>query len=97
MADAVERLLSLGWPGSDEYFRIEAGNQVDRMVKQLRAENKAGRSRCLSQKKLEESSSRDVFVRLTWDGYADYDLSVDEPLGVTASLHDAANRLRRGR
>ena len=41
MADAVERLLSLGWPGQDEYFRIEAGNQVDQMVKQLRADNKA--------------------------------------------------------
>ena len=45
MADSVERLLSLGWPGQDEYFRIEAGNQVDQMVKQLRAQNKSRRSR----------------------------------------------------
>jgi hypothetical protein len=84
MADAVERLLSLGWPGRDEYFRIEAADQVDRMVKQLRAENKNAEAELL-QKKLEESSSRDLFVRLSWDGYADFDLSVDEPFGVTAS------------
>ena len=34
---------------------------------------------------LKESLCRDVFIRLTWDGYADFDLAVDEPLGVTAS------------
>ena len=85
MADSVERLLSLGWPGRDEYFRIEAGNQVDQMVKQLRAENKTAEADLL-QKKLEESMSRDVFVRLTWDGFADFDLSVEEPYGVTAKL-----------
>ena len=26
-----------------------------------------------------------MFVRLTWDGDADFDLIVDEPLGATAS------------
>ncbi len=83
MADSLERLLSLGWPGLDEYFRIEAGNQVDQLVKKLRAENKGAEADRL-QKKLEESLSRDVFIRLTWDGYADYDLSVEEPFGVKA-------------
>jgi hypothetical protein len=83
MADSVDRLLSLGWPGRDEYFRIEAGQQVDRMVTQLRAENKIAEADLL-EKKLEESSSRDLFVRLSWDGYADFDLSVAEPYGVTA-------------
>ncbi len=84
MGDAVDRLLSLGWPGRDEYFRIESGNQVEQLVKQLRAENKSSEADIL-QKRLEESSSRDVFIRLTWDGYADYDLTVEEPLGITAS------------
>jgi hypothetical protein len=85
MGDSVDRLLSLGWPGRDEYFRIEAGAQVDRMVKQLRAENKNAEADLL-EKKLEESSARDLFVRLSWDGYADYDLSVAEPYGVTAGF-----------
>ena len=52
--------------------------------KPLRAEDKGAEADVL-QKKLEESMSRDVFVRLSWDGYADFDLSVDEPLGATAS------------
>ena len=95
MADSVDRLLSLGWPGRDEYFRIEAGGQVERMVKQLRAENKIAEAELL-QKKFEESSSRDVFVRLTWDGYADFDLSVAEPLRRDRRLRHAAHRLRRG-
>ena len=86
MADSLERLLSLGWPGQDEYFRIEAGNQVDQMVKQLRAQDKSAEADLL-QKKLEESLSRDVFVRLTWDGFADYDVSVEEPLGAKAEYN----------
>ncbi len=84
MADSVERLFSLGWPGRDELLRLEAEQQVDRLVKELRTENKMAEADLL-EKKLQESSSRDVFVRLTWDGFADYDVSVDEPLGITAS------------
>lgn len=84
MADSIDRLLSLGWPGRDEYVRIEAGKQVDQLVTKLRSDNKAPEADLL-QKKLEASMSRDVFVRLTWDGYADFDVSVDEPLGITAS------------
>ncbi len=86
MADSIERLLSLGWPGRDDFFRIEAGNQVDELVKTLRTEDKTAEADLL-QKKLEESLSRDLVVRLTWDGFADYDLSVDE-LGVVTTKFD---------
>jgi hypothetical protein len=84
MADSVDRLLSLGWPGRDEYCRIAAGQQVERMVKQLRDDGKVTEADLL-EKKLQESSARDVYVRLSWDGFADFDLSVAEPFGVTAS------------
>ena len=40
MADSVERLLSLGWPGQDDVLRLQATNQVDEMVKQLLARNR---------------------------------------------------------
>ena len=43
MADAVDRLLSLGWPGRDEYFRIERGNQVDPLVKHFARKNKTAK------------------------------------------------------
>jgi hypothetical protein len=84
MADSVERLLSLGWPGPDELFRIEARNQIEAMAKSLREQDRAKDADSLLAK-LTASESRDVFVRLSWDGEADFDLEVAEPLGITAS------------
>jgi hypothetical protein len=84
MADAVERLLSLGWPGRDDYFRTESRNQVETLAKSLREEGRGQEADALMAK-LTASEARDLFVRLTWDGEADFDLLVDEPLGATAS------------
>ena len=85
MADSIERLLSLGWPGRDEYFRIESRNQADRLAKPLREDGRDADAKSLLAK-LAESEARDLVVRLTWDGEADFDLSVDEPLGATAKF-----------
>ena len=87
MADGVDSLLSLGWPGQDEYFRVEAGNQVESLARAL---DEAGRTPEANEvrTKLIASQARDVFVRLTWDGDADFDLLVDEPLGATASFQN---------
>ncbi len=85
MADSIERLLALGWPGRDEYFRIESRNQVDRLAKLLREDGKSADADALLAK-LASSEARDVVVRLTWDGEADFDLIVDEPLGATAQF-----------
>jgi hypothetical protein len=84
MADAVERLFSLGWPGQDDYLRQDAANQVDALAKTLREDGKAQEADQLLAK-LVASQARDVFVRLVWDGDADFDLLVSEPLGATAS------------
>jgi hypothetical protein len=84
MADAVDGLLSIGWPGWDDYFRIEAANQVDTLAKKLRSHGKEKEAAAL-EAKLTASQARDLVVRLTWDGNADFDLVVDEPLGATAT------------
>jgi hypothetical protein len=84
MADSVERLLSLGWPGQDEYFRVESANQVDTLAKSLKEDGKEREAETLLAK-LTDSQARDLFVRLSWDGDADFDLLIDEPLGATAS------------
>ena len=81
---AVERLLSLGWPGRDEYFRIEAANQVDTLTKALREDNRA-RKRTHSWPSWRHPRRATCSSGLTWDGDADFDLVVDEPLGATAS------------
>ena len=87
MADAVDSLLSLGWPGQDEYFRLESANQVETLAKSLRR-GWQGQEADQLLAKLTASQARDLFVRLTWDGDADFDLLVDEPLGATASYQN---------
>lgn len=84
MGDAIEKLLALGWPGEDDYIRAECRRQVQNMANTLREDGRSQDAATL-EGRLAEGLTRDVFVRLSWDGYADYDLAVDEPLGVTAS------------
>jgi tetratricopeptide (TPR) repeat protein len=83
MADALERLLALGWPGHDETLRAEARRQAQALARTLREDGRAAEAVALLGR-LAESESRDLFVRLTWTGRADLDLAVDEPLGATA-------------
>jgi hypothetical protein len=87
MASSVDDLLSLGWPGRDEYFRLESGNQVETLASSLEEGGRTQEAQEL-RSKLTASQARDVFVRLTWDGDADFDLLVEEPLGVTASYQN---------
>ena len=83
MATSVDRLLSLGWPGIDDQIRRDARQQVETLTKSLRDEGQSEEAETLTQR-LNDSETRDLFVRLTWSGDADLDLAVDEPLGATA-------------
>ena len=85
MADAAERLLSLGWPGIDDKMRRDVKEQVEALADALRVDGKAEDADALKAH-LAESEGRDVYVRLTWKGEADIDISVAEPLGVTATF-----------
>ncbi len=83
MADSIDRLLSLGWPGNDEYFRREARNQAEKLASALREEGRREEADELLAR-LPAAEARDVYIRLTWDGEADYDLAIEEPLGAVA-------------
>jgi hypothetical protein len=83
MADSIEGLLSLGWPGNDDYARTEARNQVEKLATTLREEQRNAEADALLAR-LPEAEARDVFIRLTWDGDANYDMIVQEPLGAFA-------------
>jgi hypothetical protein len=85
MRHAIRDLLSLGWPGEDDYFRRESRNQADKLAKLLREEGRSGEADDLMAS-LPDSQARDLFIRLTWTGDANYDLVVDEPLGAKASV-----------
>ena len=84
MKNALEKLLALGWPGEDEYVRTECRHQADLLARSLREDGRERDANALLGR-LKASEARDVYIRLSWDGYADFDVLVDEPLGVTAS------------
>jgi hypothetical protein len=84
MGDTIEKLLALGWPGEDDYIRAESQRMAENLAKTLRQEGRSPEADALLAR-LAQSEARDVFIRLSWDGSADFDLAVDEPLGVTAS------------
>jgi hypothetical protein len=83
MARAIDALLSLGWPGNDDYFRREARAQAEKLAQALREDGRSQDADTLLAS-LPEAESRDLFLRLTWDGNADFDLIVEEPLGAVA-------------
>jgi hypothetical protein len=85
MGDAVDSLLSLGWPGEDEPARRGAREQVEKLAKALREDGKSAEADALLAR-LPAALARDVYVRLSWEGKDDLDLLVDEPLGVTCQL-----------
>jgi len=84
MVESLERLLALGWPGFDDTIRRQARNAVETMAKSLREDDRSAEAETLLSR-LAESEGRDLFIRLTWDGDADLDLNVQEPLGATAN------------
>ncbi len=84
MGDSIDRLLSLGWPGQDEYFRIWAHDQAETLAKKLREDGRGSEADAMLAR-VTNAQARDLYIRLTWDGQADFDLKVEEPLGATAS------------
>ncbi len=84
MTESVEKLLAQGWPINDEAVRRDARRQVEKLAKTLREEGR-GDDAARMLDALTASEARDLFIRLTWTGDADFDLYVDEPLGATAS------------
>jgi hypothetical protein len=85
MTDAAERLLSLGWPGIDDKVRRDAKEKVKTLADALRVDGRTEDADALMAS-LAESEARDVYIRLTWKGEADIDMSVAEPLGATAKF-----------
>jgi hypothetical protein len=95
MGTTIEKLLALGWPGEDEYIRTECRHQADLLAKALREEGRTTEATTLLNG-LAASEARDVFIRLSWDGYADFDLVVDEPPGVTTASYDLPRTVAGG-
>ena len=85
MGDSIDRLLALGWPGNDDYFRLRGRKQAEELAGKLREEAR-GKEADELLARLPAAEARDLFIRLTWDGDADYDLVIQEPLGAVAQV-----------
>ncbi|MEW4567668.1 hypothetical protein AB1L88_07335 [Tautonia sp. JC769] len=85
MARAVEGLMALGWPGVDDAWRNECRLRTLALAKRLREAGRASEADSLIAR-LEAAEPRDLYARLTWNGFGDLDLLVEEPLGATARL-----------
>jgi hypothetical protein len=86
LGDAIDALLSLGWPGMDEPARKEASRQIENMAKTLREDGRNMEADALLAR-LRESKTRDLYIALRWEGIDDLDLIVDESLGATCQLY----------
>lgn len=83
MATALEQLLSLGWPGTDEVWRLEARKRAESLAKTLKEDGREADAQTLLDH-LKEAETRDLVLILNWKGDAGLDLAVEEPLGATA-------------
>lgn len=80
---AVARLMTLGWPNTDELWRVDARRRVEAMAKELVEQGKAAEAKSLLER-LAAAEARDLVIRLRWKGDAAVGLKVEEPLGATA-------------
>lgn len=87
LTQSVDQLLALGWPGNDEQMRKNARKQAEVLAKSLRDDGRAEEADALLAH-LPEVEARDLYLRLTWKGEADIDLTVTEPLGAVASFNN---------
>ena len=87
MGDGADRLLSLGWLGLDDKMRRDVKQQVNELAKAFRDDGRSEEASALLTR-LAESEARDLYVKLTWAGEADIDLTVEEPLGAIASYQN---------
>jgi hypothetical protein len=81
---AAETLLSLGWPGMDGTWRVEIPKRLYALAKTLREDGREDEAKGLEDR-IPKLEARDLVIRLTWEGDAMLELSVDEPLDSTAS------------
>jgi hypothetical protein len=84
MAEAVDSILSLGWPGRDEGVRRELKARTEALAKTLKTSGRADEAKVLLDR-YAESDVVDMTIRLKWVGTADLDLAIEEPLGATAN------------
>jgi tetratricopeptide (TPR) repeat protein len=88
-ADAMEwaagNLLSRDWPVRNQELHDQARTELQDLAKVLQGENRAVEAQRLLTA-VDRGQRRDLVMRLTWQGEADLDLEVREPVGTVCSF-----------
>ncbi len=83
MTWSTNRLLALGWPGMDDDVRANLREKTETLAEALKKDDRKEEAEQLLDG-FSESWPRDILITLTWEGYGDLDLRIEEPLGATA-------------
>jgi tetratricopeptide (TPR) repeat protein len=78
---ATENLLRRDWPNDGTDYASDAKRKVARISKQLISNNRKEEAELLN-RAVSTEKTRDLMVRLAWQGQGDLDLTVSEPSGT---------------
>jgi hypothetical protein len=92
MTWAAENVLSRDWPIRNDEIHAQARKALDEFGQVLAKDGRAADAERLSQV-ANVQKQRDLVIRLIWQGDADLDLEVKEPVGTTCSF---VNRQTQG-
>jgi tetratricopeptide (TPR) repeat protein len=81
---AAGNLLQKDWPVDNQDLHLKAKDKVKELARLLQAENRRTEAEQLS-KTAQGLEKRDLQIALRWEGKADLDLEVKEPIGTLCS------------
>jgi hypothetical protein len=81
---AAGNLLRKDWPVENDDLHVKAGRKLQDLAKDLQGKNKAEAERMVQA--AGEQRQRDLILSLHWQGEADLDLEVKEPIGTLCSF-----------
>jgi hypothetical protein len=84
---AATRILSQAWIGIHDELHKKARSGTTETERWLRAEGREKEADELAEQ-VRQADSRDLVIRITWQGDADIDLKVLEPLGTVCSVQN---------
>ena len=82
---ASVQLLRRDWPVDSEQYQTQARTRFESLSKRLEAQQRQDEVRKLREV-LAREQARDLVVELTWQGAAELDLRVDEPINTICSV-----------
>jgi tetratricopeptide (TPR) repeat protein len=85
MAWAAGKLLAQDWPLENENLHSTAQDQLDELSALLKKEKRQAEADQMVAS-VQQSRERDLVIRLRWQGNADLDLQVKEPIGTVCSF-----------